>query len=247
MLQDPPPLEPPPTRGTAGVALYLTWLLLMGWCAVVELIVSGSPETFRSIEQAQVFAWPMLAALLAAGWIGIWCAGRVGLAAAWQRPESWRRRWLAPIAIGLLLGVLEMLLDVATGFTARECADRHIARENIELPWSLLIYPGGAVIVECFYRLFPLPLLQWLIDGVLRRRRASAAVFWSLAVLTSLLEPLSQDLGLWKYGWFAAVAVFGVDFLLNLAQAAVLRRHGFTAAIALRVAFYAVWHVAYPH
>jgi hypothetical protein len=59
--------------------------------------------------------------------------------------------------------------------------------------------------------------------------------------------PLTQDLGLWKYGWFVAAAGFGLDFLLNLAQAAVLRRHGFTAAIALRVAFYAVWHVAYPH
>jgi hypothetical protein len=145
------------------------------------------------------------------------------------------------------LSVPEVLLDVATGYTARECADHHLARENIDLPWSLLIYPGGAVIVECVYRLFPLPLLQWLIDGVLRRRRATAPVFWSLAVLTSLLEPLSQDLDLAKYGWFVAVAGFGIDFLLNLAQAAVLRRHGFTAAIALRIAFYAVWHVAYVH
>jgi hypothetical protein len=66
-------------------------------------------------------------------------------------------------------------------------------------------------------------------------------------VLTSLFEPLTQDLGLWQYGWFVGVAGFGIDFLLNLAQAAVLRRHGFTAAIALRVAYYAVWHVAYVH
>src|SRR5262249_53873375 len=176
MSLDPMQLDPPPmgTADTAGTALYGTWLLLMGWCAVVEVIVSGSPDTFRSVEQAQVFAWPMLAALLVAGWIGIWCAGRVGLAAAWQRPEPWRRRWLAPVGIGVLLGVLEMLLDVATGYPARGGAAHHLARENIEPPWSLLIYPGGAVIVECFYRLFPLPLLQWLIDGVLRRRRAES-------------------------------------------------------------------------
>ena len=43
----------------------------------------------------------------------------------------------------------------------------------------------------------------------------------------------------------SVMAAFVPDLLLNLAQVVMFRRFGFVAAIATRVVFYLVWHVAY--
>jgi hypothetical protein len=66
-----------------------------------------------------------------------------------------------------------------------------------------------------------------------------------LAVLTSLLEPFSQDLreiitgpSRFAFGW-----VFAEDYALNLGQAWLFRRYGFLSSILLRVFFYLIWHV----
>lgn len=42
-------------------------------------------------------------------------------------------------------------------------------------------------------------------------------------------------------------SVFLLDYALNLTQAALFRKCGFLAAIVMRVAFYAVWHIVYVH
>ena len=226
---------------------YLVWLALVGYCALVKVTVTLLPATFRSVEQAQVFDWPFLGIWLVAGWIGIWSARRAGLPGAWDPRASNHQRFTIPIALGLLLGAPQVALDLATGYTAVLAHQHGLPRENIDFPASLLIYPGGAIIVEVCYRLLLVPLLLWLVSTWLLRGRARAGVFWTLAVLTSLLEPLSQDLDLGQFGAVVAALGFGLDFALNLAQAAVFGRSGFLAAIALRGAFYLVWHVAYVH
>jgi len=111
---------------------------------------------------------------------------------------------------------------------------------------SLLFYPGGAIIVEVFYRLLPIPLVTWLVSTLALRGRGQTPVFWSMAGLTSLIEPLSQDLDALAGGPLALVtSPFGVDFVMNLVQAVMFRRFGLSSAIATRVAVYLVWHVAY--
>jgi len=41
--------------------------------------------------------------------------------------------------------------------------------------------------------------------------------------------------------------VFLLDYAHNLTQAALFRKYGFLAAIVMRVALYAVWHLVYTH
>jgi hypothetical protein len=50
-----------------------------------------------------------------------------------------------------------------------------------------------------------------------------------------------------QFGPAMLAAVFALDFALNLSQAALFHRYGFVAAIVLRIAFYAVWHIMYVH
>jgi len=115
---------------------------------------------------------------------------------------------------------------------------------HISFPASLLIYPGGAVIVEILYRLFPIPFLLFLLGPALRRKGRQEIAFWVLAFLLSLVEPIG-DLGLRPLGLGVVAAVFLQDYALNLSQAWLFRKAGFLSAIWLRVVFYLVWHVAW--
>ena len=113
-------------------------------------------------------------------------------------------------------------------------------------PGSLLFYLGGAIIVEVFYRLIPIPLVMFLVSNLLLRGRWQQQVFWVMAALTSLIEPASQDLPDLRTGTEVAVGLnFIADYAMNFSQAIFSRRYGFLASIIPRVAMYLVWHVAY--
>jgi hypothetical protein len=117
-----------------------------------------------------------------------------------------------------------------------------IASIHISFPASVIVYPGGAIIVEILYRLFPLPLLVWLVSNLLLRERRQTETFWAAAIVLSTIEPLG-DLGLKAFGFATMAAVFAEDYALNLTQAYLFRRLGFLAAILMRAVFYVVWHV----
>jgi hypothetical protein len=112
-------------------------------------------------------------------------------------------------------------------------------------PGSLLLYPGGAIIVEVIYRLLPVPLLLWLVSSLILRGRGQAQTFWILAALTSLLEPASQDLSYIPYGIVPVAASFIPEYAFNFVQASYFRRCGVVAAIVVRWGNYLVWHIVY--
>src|SRR5437899_1396078 len=121
----------------------------------------------------------------------------------------------------------------AGGFSLRVAAARLLGPDGI----------NSAVV----FRLFPIPILLWLISRVALRKRGAEPTFWALAILTSLLEPVSQYSFLLGSAAGVGVAVIAAGFTLNMVQASFFRRYGFLSAIAVRVAFYMVWHVAYVH
>jgi hypothetical protein len=127
------------------------------------------------------------------------------------------------------------------GWTALFAQQNELQAFNAPFPGSILFYSGGAIIVEVFYRLLPIPLIMWLARG-----RGGSVIFWILAVLTSLIEPVTQNLPQFRAETLAvALTMFTFDFGVNMSQATMFRRSGFLAAILVRVAFYLVWHVAY--
>ncbi len=225
--------ERPPAawRGT-----WIPYAALLSYLGVVRLVVAREPELFRSAAQAAVFTWPLLGATAALGALGAWRARREGFPEMWDGRVPLRWRLGAPLAAGALLGGLAVGVDRATGWAALAAARLELTSVHIAAPASLLIYPGGAILVSVLYFLFVVPLLLWPLRG---------RGFPLVALAAAAIEPLTQDVRL-PGGPGVAAAVFAQDYALNLAQVWLWRRAGFVPAVLLRVAFYAVWHVIWP-
>jgi len=210
------------------------WLSLLGFLAAVQLFIAYIGAGLETDPRSGLFSWPAIGIVGAVGLIGIWLSHQTGFPAA-QKPT------VLPIALGVTIGLLMAGGDVVFGWTRAANAQHGLTTFNAPFPGSVLFYPGGAIIVEVFYRLLPIPLVLWLLPG-----RLQTVGFWVLAVLTSLIEPIAQDLDDVRPETLAMVStMFGLDFALNMGQAVTFRRYGFLAAIVVRVAFYLVWHVAY--
>lgn len=220
------------------------WLGLSSGLIGIKLALQCLPDLFRSPAQAAVFGWPLLPLWIGGGGLGAVLAERTGFPAPLDPRVPAARRWLWPALIGVGLGVLAILTDLATHWTRWAAAAVHEPTIHIAWPASLIIYPGGAVIVEVVYRLLTVPLLLLALGALPPLRRHGTTLFWGLAVLTALIEPLG-DLSMASRSLAACALVFSQDLALNLAQAWTFRRAGFLAAILLRVWFYLVWHVAY--
>lgn len=78
------------------------------------------------------------------------------------------------------------------------------------------------------------------------RGRRQLAVFWSLAVLTSLIEPVGQAVMLGGQAPLLASVVAVGEFAGNLAWSELFRRYGWAAPVVVRLAQEVVWHVAWP-
>jgi hypothetical protein len=221
------------------------WLILMAFLGVVELFISlfGVGPTTASTG---AFVWPVLVGVGLAGLAGIWLSDRTGFPSAWDARVSNRQRLLYPIAIGVGFGLLQVSIEELTHWIEFVKQLTGVSVFNAAFPGSLLVYPGGAVVVEVFYRLLPIPLLLWLISSLALRGRAQIQVFWSLALLTSLIEPVTQTLLFLQAGAIAlGTGEFALQFAFNVTQAALFRRYGFFAAIVARWGMYLVWHVTY--
>ena len=214
---------------------------LAGYLVLVKLVLTVAPGVFRSPSQAKVFEWPFLGLWTALGSLGVFLSERTGFPPPWEAAGA-RRRLLEPAVWGIALGILALITDAATGWSHAVAAKMGLPSIHIEFPASALVYPGGAIIVEILYRLFPITVLLCLLTRIHAFRQREGAVFWTLAVATSLLEPLG-DLGLRSLGFATMAAVFAEDYALNFVQAWTFLQSGFLAAIVVRVAFYVVWHV----
>jgi hypothetical protein len=174
---------------------------------------------------------------------------RTGFPAGLDAGIGWKRQLLYPVGIGMMFGVLAIAIDSLTD------ASKVIARElgtdlNVGFPASLFAYTGGAVAMEFQYRLLAVPLLLWFTSNLLLRGRGQSGVYWLIAALTSLAEPVLQGLPLHQLARGAitppALAAYMVHaYLFNLACAYMLRRGGLLAAVLVRWGNYLAWHVAW--
>jgi hypothetical protein len=218
------------------------FLAMMAALVVIKMIVARFfADAFVSPAQAIVFSWPWIGGITVLGLAGTWCASRTGFPETWSPDIPLKDRLAFPIAAGIALGALAILVDALTGWSALAAQELKIPTIQIRFPGSLVIYPGAAIIVNSIYYLVLLAIPLWLVMLVTRGRWQREA-FVVVGVLSALLEPLSQDLGMRSHPGIAAIT-FAQDFALNLAQVFSFRRAGFASSVVLRVAFYLVWHV----
>ncbi|TMC79904.1 MAG: hypothetical protein E6J09_00875 [Chloroflexi bacterium] len=223
----------------------MVWLALVGFLVIVELFITFVGAGLQNDPRAELFSPPAILIVGLAGLAGIWLSHRTGFPPAWDPSVPARWRFVYPSLIGIAIGLFLSVADNFLHWTATFSSPGG-GPFNAPFPGSLVFYPGGAIIVEVFYRLLPIPLVIFVVSNLALGGRWQEQVFWVLAALTSLIEPASQDLPDLRAGTELAVGLnFVGDYALNFFQAVMFRRYGYLASIILRVATYLVWHVAY--
>ncbi|UCC85997.1 MAG: hypothetical protein JSV81_14190 [Anaerolineales bacterium] len=188
--------------------------------------------------------WHEIVVLAGLGLAGLWLSQRAGFPEVWADHVSNRQRFLLPAIVGLVLGTILVLFNAL--------ALKLPAGFHVPFPASVFYYAYASIESEILFRLFPIPLFVWLISGVTLRNRWQGPIFWGVAAVLSLLEPLMQITGLQQMGLLSSMhpIIIGLMITLvystNLALAYYFRKSGFLAPLAMRFAFYLAWHIAIP-
>jgi hypothetical protein len=234
----------PTARGgrVASRRSLVIYLGLLAYLALVKVVLDLGSVDVVVRSQAVLFSWPMIGFLAVVGGLCVWLGPRAGIPELWDPTRSPRKWLFFPAVAGLGLGATSLTVQALTGY-ARVIADAaNVPTINVRFPESILFYSGGAVVVESLYRLIAITLPLWLIVTVILRGRGQAPVFWTVALLTSLIEAngqMSLVAGHPVVMLFMGVGMYG----LNIVEALLFRRHGFLAPLVFRCSFYLVWHV----
>ena len=145
------------------------------------------------------------------------------------------------LAAGLatLLAIPAVVLDLVVVFPADT---------NVVWPQAFLFYPAIGYVVEVAFHVLPLAVILLLL-GRLAGGKHRQTLMWICIVLVSLLEPAVQTL-LGPSDGFPRLATAYVAlhvFVFNVCQLWVFKRHDFVSMLALRLVYYAWWHVLWGY
>lgn len=222
-----------PTMSRRSSLLYARLVL---YCLLTLAV--GTYLESRNIPSLRQFGWDSVG-LVALGLVGLWLAPRTGFADGFDWRVSHAQRFVGPFVIGLGFAVADIAVYKLVIHPEPITALMPFMQP---FPYSLLLFGSGAMYVECLYRFLPIPVLMALTGWLWPRLQRSQGLFWTLALLTSLVEPLEQLItdspALIAYS-------FGTGYAMNLLQAVFFRHYGFLAALFVRLGHYALWHVAF--
>jgi hypothetical protein len=222
----------------------VVWLLLVVYLNLATFLVTVVfPVHFVDRSQSGFFEPQGIIAMGVMGMIGVWVSMHTGFPGAWDARITNKQRLVIPIIAGLLLGTLFLATDLITGMSRLQQEQLNIRSTDVVFPASVFFYPAASIFVEVVYRLLPIPLLLGLASIFVRGQSARESIFWILAILTSLIEPLTNNAAAQVLAPLALAFVLIQSFGANLLQAAFFRKYGFLAAILLRVAFYVPFHI----
>lgn len=201
-------------------------LLTMVWGQILSLQV----ETIRVWTVEDVV-------MMCLGIPFILLQSQAGLAELWQSSVSNKERIGVPFLIGFLFGAMDVLI---VKVILHPESYQSLPPFLQPFPYSVFLYTSGAFEVEVFYRLIPLTVSLLLVKKWLRQEQHLTLLFWVVALLTSLREPIEQ----WQSGnlWFVWYACIS-GFLFNLLGVICLRKAGFMASMFLRLGHYLLWHI----
>ena len=186
--------------------------------------------------------------VLVLGGLGVWLSPRIGAASAPSFRDGQAWLWLLAVAVltGLAFTGVSAILDLE--FNLSRVAAQAIGQRSINVPFpaSIAHYTFGAVIEECMGRLIPIPILAWLIGSLMLRGRRGTLVFWIVAALASLPEPLGQALPLASRAPALALITVGVEYPGTLILVWLFRRFGWPVLIVTRLVQELSWHVLWP-
>ena len=214
---------------------------LIAALVVIRVVLSFFPMDYIVSSQAAMSTWQALIIVAVLGFVGLRLSRRTGFPEIFDAAVSNRQRFLTPVLLGLASGILLLLLDLI----------QPIEESHVPFPVSVAFYAYGGIVSEILLRLFLIPLFLWLISFVLLRNRWQEQVFWGIAIVLSLLEPLGQIGAALQIGTLGEtvgltiVLSFAVAYGVNLLSAYIFRISGFLAPLIMRLSLYAVWHVIF--
>ena len=220
---------PPSFKIYAGIVVILA--------ALLAVIMALKFDESIPAEQRSQLTPPALLIMALLGSVGVYLLERTGFPGIWDARVAIKHKLLIPLLLGLAFGV---------GFIALRLLGALPNLDKPPFPASILYFLYGGILSEIIFRLFPMPLLVWLVSNLLLRGKAQEGVSWVAAVLSSLLEPLAQvgAMALLGINSVAEIAVaFTLIFCTNLTLARLFRKYGFGASVVMRLAFYLVWHI----
>jgi hypothetical protein len=218
------------------------YLGLMVYVVLVKILLDLGVVKVAVPTQANLLGWPMIGFLTIAGGLSVWLGPRARLPQLWDPDRSPRQWLLLPAIAGLGLGAVNLTLNAFTGQARLMAEAVGVSSINAPFPGSIMFYSGGAIVIESLYRLILLTLPLWLIANLILRKRGYVAVFWVVALLTSLLET-SDQMGFVSSNPGLMVANGLLVYAMNLFEAFLFWRYGFLAPLVFRIGFYMVWHV----
>jgi len=158
------------------------FLGLLAFLVLVKLLFLAVPVQFPVAGQEGAFSWLTLTAIALMGFVGVALSRRTGFPDMWDAKVSKRQMFLVPCLVGLVYGLFTVV-PLLLGEAYRLHPHALGAEAHVKFPLSIPFYTYGAIFLEILLRLFPIPLLVWLISNVLLRGRWQTHVFWLAAVI----------------------------------------------------------------
>ena len=218
-------------------------LAFIGTCLVlvaIKLLFDNYPGDFPVRGQAEAFTWPLVAAIILIGALGLLAERSIGFPDAFADRSLERRGIVLATVTGLAYGVLTILLPGGNPLGLTEWP-------HVPWPWSVPFYTFGAIFLEFLLRLGALCILVWLIHVVILRRRWLMPVFWTVNLVVAFYEIMPATMEDVARSDWGAVAMTPLQplYWTNVFEGWLLLRFGWFAPIVFRLAFYLVWHVVY--
>ena len=146
--------------------------------------------------------------------------------------------FLVAAGLAALPGLVIILIDLKAIFP-----------EDVNRPFpdSLLFYPIFGFVVEVVFHMLPLAFLLFILTSIFKI--TFDKVIWPCILMVALLEPIFQTvLGFSRpYPTWVTVCVFLNILLINLFQLLIFKRYDFVSMFSFRLAYYAIWHIAWGY
>jgi len=232
---------------------YLVWLFLILYLIICKVFLSFLPPVNVKVVASE-FLWSTIAVYLLLGVVGIFFYNAARFILPLDKSVSNKNRYFYPFLIGAALAALAVVIDQfskGTTFIEKASGEKSF---NVYFPASLFVYTSGIVLVEAVMKILPLSLLSFVVASLSRKDKPTNRQYLIIAVLVSLLEPLTQGVGillLQKGGKFLSLLLsqflpyFLTSFPLNFSQALFFRRYGFLSSFIVRLGYYLIWHIVY--
>jgi len=208
---------------------------------IIAKVIWASFQLDHPIVQQSINSWVAVVLAAALGFVALKLAQRTGFPGMWDEEISNQQRFVIPVLFGLGFAVIQIILVTLV---------LRLDIPMVKFPLSIPVYLFGGIILEIFYRLIPMVLLVWLISNLLLRKRWQEQVFWVVAILLCLVEPVMQTIGMYQMGIITDILLTAILFVFvfagNLIPTYFFRKYGFLAAIVWRLTDYLIWHIIWP-